>query len=182
MRNRSPSNYPSSNVITVTHHQKRQKTNEFENQKKLKRLVYLTYGSTLIATASVNASKLKTIKLNNRYSKLSLYTRCISPKPVTRLRGLYPPNHCAWVTQLLLKKCRNGSETALHHKDISLKGAVLPAGSMMHRLALPTRYTLQGNTASIMKKRNIKYGYTVKLLNLKTTTMPVLPKNNSSDG
>ena len=37
------------------------------------------------------------------------YTRYITPKRVTSLRGPYP-RHCARVTQLLSKKCRSGGE------------------------------------------------------------------------
>ena len=41
--------------------------------------------------------------------------------------------------------------TDRHRWEISSKEAVLPAGTMMRRWAPPTRYTLQLNTASIMK-------------------------------
>ena len=37
------------------------------------------------------------------------YTRCNSPKRVTRLRGLYP-HHCTWATQLHSKKCCSGGK------------------------------------------------------------------------
>ena len=40
-------------------------------------------------------------------------TRCIALKHVTCLRGP-SPRHCAWATQLLLKKCRTGGEPLQH--------------------------------------------------------------------
>ena len=46
----------------------------------------------------------KAIKLN-----LALYTRCITQKRVTSLRGP-SPRHCTRTTQLLLKKCRRDSK------------------------------------------------------------------------
>ena len=43
-------------------------------------------------------------------NKLNLhYTRCITPKRVTNLRGP-STRHCAWTTQLLSNKSRNGGE------------------------------------------------------------------------
>ena len=38
------------------------------------------------------------------------YTRFITPKRVTSLRGS-SPRHCAWATQLFSKKCRSGVES-----------------------------------------------------------------------
>ena len=46
--------------------------------------------------------------------------------------------------------------TACHRCGISSKGAVLPTSAMTRRWAPPTRYTLQHNTASVMKDL-IKY-------------------------
>ena len=54
---------------------------------------------------SVNKS---TEKTTSKKSNL-LYTSCITPKRVTSLLGP-SPQHCAWATQFLSKKSRNGGE------------------------------------------------------------------------
>ena len=64
----------------------------------------------------------------------------------------------AFVTEARSLRCKSQtgqigkvSPMASHRLDISSKEAVFITGAMMRRWALPTRYTLQRNTASIMK-------------------------------
>ena len=49
------------------------------------------------------------MSLANQINQIFHYTRCNTPKRVTSWRGP-SPRHCAWVTQLLSKKCRSGGE------------------------------------------------------------------------
>ena len=48
--------------------------------------------------------------MSNQMYQIFHYTHCITPKHVKSLR-VPSPRHCAWATQLRLKKCRSCGET-----------------------------------------------------------------------